>query len=288
MLKRQKVLLGLLLKCERKPNKIELMKWLFLLKHETQIVGDTTFYDFVPYKYGPFSFVVYRELEELVNYGYVESEQLSINPQLYENVVELFKALPKIVQNEVKRITSKYGYMSTDQLVKYVYDNYPWFASRSELKQERDVHYTYAHEAIYTAGYEGETIDTFLKKLLSKGIKQIIDVRRNPISRKYGFHKSTLKRLAEKLEIEYHHIPELGIPSEYRTSLNSFNDYQRLLNKYEDEILPKEVNSIDTAKTFMLHQPSALICFESDVRCCHRGRLANKLAQETGLGVINL
>ena len=47
------------------------MKLVFLLRHETCLKDVPSFYDFVPYKFGPFSFTLYRELERLQQNGYV-------------------------------------------------------------------------------------------------------------------------------------------------------------------------------------------------------------------------
>ncbi len=90
---------------------------------------------------------------------------------------------------------------------------------------------------IYMIGYEGLALETFVRRLNESGIKQILDVRRNPISRKPGFSK---KKLAERLAvsgIQYFHFPELGIPTSMRRELNSKADYQRLLDEYEAKIL---------------------------------------------------
>ncbi len=72
-------------------------------------------------------------------------------------------------------------------------------------------------QTVYTAGYEGESIDRFLQKLLKAGIEQILDVRSNPMSRKYGFSRKTLSGLSEKLDMEYVHLPELGVPPSHLT-----------------------------------------------------------------------
>ncbi len=72
MLNRQKTLLLLLRLARRPVSKLELTKWAFILRQETPSGGGNAFYDFLPYKYGPFSFCLYREIDALIRDGYVE------------------------------------------------------------------------------------------------------------------------------------------------------------------------------------------------------------------------
>jgi hypothetical protein len=47
---------------------------------------------------------------------------------------------------------------------------------------------------IVTIGYEGRSLEAFLNLLLQNSVTLLCDVRRNPLSRKYGFSKSTLSK----------------------------------------------------------------------------------------------
>jgi len=142
--------------------------------------------------------------------------------------------------------------------------------------------------AVYTTGYEGESIDAVLNNLLRAGMERLIDVRHNPSSRKYGFSKKTLARLCERLDIEYVHLPELGIPASWRRTLETFKDYQALLRKYDRSILPKVPTAVTRVSQLIKERPSALLCVEADIRCCHRSRLADRISSETGLPVVHL
>jgi len=67
MLIRQKVILSLIDQMGNqspsgnhgKVSRLQLVKWAFLLENERKM---KTFYQFVPYHYGPFSFTLYHEL----------------------------------------------------------------------------------------------------------------------------------------------------------------------------------------------------------------------------------
>jgi len=80
-------------------------------------------------------------------------------------------------------------------------------------------------------------------------------------------------------------MPKLGIPRKYRVNLSNFDSYQRLMKKYEQEMIPNLGNIIDEVAMLMKETPAVLVCVEKDVRCCHRSRLAETIARETGLEV---
>ncbi|HUQ72751.1 MAG TPA: DUF488 domain-containing protein [Planctomycetaceae bacterium] len=137
-------------------------------------------------------------------------------------------------------------------------------------------------------GYEGKSIDGFFNGLLESRIAAIVDVRANPVSRKYGFAKRSMSEIAKKLGVEYHHLPELGIASSERADLSDFDSYQRLLDRYEHRMLPGRPEAIKASIDLIREKPSALLCMEKDVRCCHRGRLAAAVAVDLGWPINHL
>ena len=135
---------------------------------------------------------------------------------------------------------------------------------------------------IYTIGYEGVPISKFLRKLSTSKIKRIIDVRCNPISRKPGFSKRRLEEELASIGVEYVHIPQFGIPSSMRRELNSPADYKSLFDEYEKTILPGVREYQEQVIRLLMEKPSALLCFEATPCYCHRTRLAQVIATETG------
>src|SRR3990172_4517804 len=85
---------------------------------------------------------------------------------------------------------------------------------------------------VCTIGYEGRTFEGYLNILIRHGVTLLCDVRRNPLSRKYGFSKSTLARGCAGLGIRYEHLPELGIAAENRRRLTAPADYDALFAVY--------------------------------------------------------
>lgn len=282
MLNRQKALLQLVHLAGGEVDRLVLTKWAFLIRQETESRGGESFYDFVPYQYGPFSFVLYQEMEKLVSFGYVKETGASAwalgdvsSPPVDERI-----------QRDLDSIVSRFRESSVEELLDYVYETYPAFTINSKRKQlaQRRV----APLAVYTAGYEGKSVDSFLNGLTTTGITHLIDVRMNPIARRYGFHRSTLARLCNRLGIEYSHVPSLGISGEQRQQLDSAEDYQALFRTYETTTLKAEHAAIDSVAGWVRRAPSVLVCMEAEPSCCHRARLAEPVSRNTGLPIVHL
>jgi len=130
-------------------------------------------------------------------------------------------------------------------------------------------------EGLFTIGYEGLSSEVYFQKLLAHQVKLLCDVRKNAISRKKGFSKSSLRESASNHGIDYIHLRDLGIDSEQRKSLKTPQDYDELLNQYEKRIL--HYQQADINHIFELlnqYHCIALTCFESHHTLCHRGRVA--------------
>jgi len=290
---RQKTILHLLVQADRALSPTVFVKLVFLLRHETGLEDSPSFYDFVPYKMGPFSFTLYRELAGLRQNGYVISEEkrVALSPRTRGLTEDALTALPTINRLAVDEVLEEYGGMSQSALLQDVYRRYPWFATRSDLPERRHARKEKRDRpepAVYTAGYEGRSIDAFMDFLLRQGMEGIIDVRANPVSRKYGFAGSRLRDLCSKLGLAYHHKPELGVPSAARRELSSYASYQRLLDEYETTTLPGKAAEIEKVGDLQKRHRLALLCVERDVTCCHRSRLASAVAASAGLPVVHL
>ncbi|WP_339747399.1 DUF488 domain-containing protein [uncultured Rubinisphaera sp.] len=285
MLNRQKTLLTLLVTASRGVSKLELTKWAFLVRQETTSQGGNAFYDFLPYKYGPFSFCLYREIDGLVRDGYVDvMGDSSLNPT--DLAVDVVESLSRNVRKDSLRIVQRFKALKSDYLIDYVYNQYPSYTVNSE--RQKLVKRKVAEPKVFTAGYEQMSVDAFLNRLIDNGIQRIIDVRNNPIARRYGFHKSTLSRLAGYLNIEYVHIPELGIDSSRRRNLITDGDYQKLFNHYEQETILVQKEAVDRVASLVKEKASVLVCMEANPICCHRSRLANAVAELTDLNIHDL
>ena len=285
MLNRQKILIRMIQEAGRCVRRIELTKWCFLLSREAPSRGGKSFYQFLPYHYGPFSFCLQREADSLARDGYLNAVDEK-TWDVFSDAVAAIAPLPASVCRDTESLVRRFRDFSTDYLIDYVYRRYPGFTVNSKLKKLRPR--PVATVAVYTAGYEGLLVDGFLDLLIRSGVRRIVDVRSNPVARRYGFHKSTLNRLCGLLDLEYVHIPELGIEPRYRRNLNGPDDYEVLFARYKAGTLARETDLVVRVAEMVTDAPSCLLCMEADPRRCHRTRLAEAVSAITELPITHL
>jgi uncharacterized protein (DUF488 family) len=283
MLNRQKCLLHMIERAGRAVGHLELTKWAFLVARETQSGGGTTFYDFVPYLYGPFSFTLFREADGLVRDGYLREAADGKAWERIDDACGDMGDLPCGIRSDAARVVERFGGLRPEELVDYVYTEFPWYTTNSRIK--RLAERKQAKLAVYTVGYERWSVDRLLDELMLAGISRIIDVRSNPVARRYGFHKSTLGRVANKVGVEYTHVPEVGIPSQLRRDLQNKEDYDRLFDHYANVLLPSRPKAVRRVSDLVTQKASVLLCMEADPAFCHRTRLAQTIASMTHLPV---
>lgn len=275
----QRLLLALLRLAGGEASRTRLMKWLFLLSRETDWGQRNCPYEFVPYRYGPFSFVAYHDLRKLTDLGLVEQGD--------ESVRATSDRLPDLgdIPAAVGDIQGRYGAWSTTRLMAHVYRLYPWYAllsERPDLAPETPTRALAAPRA-YTVGYGGRDLDQFLSLLLKGGLAGVVDVRHTPASRVYGYAGSTLARHLERLGLEYLAFPALGIAKAQRVGTDSPSARRALLEAYATRVRRGQDGLVDAVSSQMAERPLALMCMESDPRTCHRSTLAAIVAERAGL-----
>ena len=130
---------------------------------------------------------------------------------------------------------------------------------------------------MYTIGYEGKKFERYLNQLIQEDVKILVDVRKNAHSMKYGFSKKTLQSAVENLGIRYIHIPNFGIESENRKTLQTKADYDALFAEYAKTFKTKVGEMAYLNELIEREQRVAITCFENDVNYCHRGVIAKKM-----------
>lgn len=285
MFSRQRALLRLVENEGGTISRLRLVKLAFMLSRD-QSAPRAGVYDFLPYKHGPFSFTLYHEIRALNRVGcLIETEhqvQISADPGLSKHSLgSRFLSLIDGVSSRCRRVT-------TSALVDSVYASYPWFTINSADVRKRRGKRPSAYPAVYTVGYQGMMVDGLLDLLLRRGVRQLVDVRFNPVARRYGFHKVTLQRLCNAVDIEYFHFGSLGVPGAWRTCLSDRSSYERLFDRYTNEILPREEPAIDCVACLISGSPSAIMCMEADHQSCHRSRLGEEISRRTSLPVQEL
>jgi uncharacterized protein (DUF488 family) len=174
--------------------------------------------------------------------------------------------------------------------MKYTYAKYPWYAANSENQDliVSPVTIPLAKPAIYTVGYEGRDIDRFIDHLLSSGLRGVCDVRAVPASRSFGFHRKTLAEFLAKLEMSYYPFPGLGIPTGIRKETLLAASVGLMFSDYRDRITHSHQAELRELLSVLASQPVALLCVEHNAQDCHRGVLAEVLAQMTEMQVVHL
>jgi len=284
---RQKFLLAMLKRFNGTLNITDFMKYVFLTEYEE---ANNKKFSFVPYKYGPFSFQVYADLRRLEQLSFIKfDETLS----LVDNNTNYISLLNDNDQDAINTTFNKYFKLKGQVLLEDVCNRYPYFTIKSEIvnakKKSIAINSNNSTPSIFTVGYEGKSIDFYLNQLIENNIHLVIDVRKNPISMKYGFSKNFLSKTLPELDIEYIHLPQLGIETQKRKNLNSINDYKRLFKEYEISILNNCRTSIDTiVQLYRVKTRIALTCFENDVKLCHRSVIARVIESNYGITVFHI
>jgi len=131
---------------------------------------------------------------------------------------------------------------------------------------------------ILLTGYEKETIEEFIYKLIDNNVKAVIDVREIPLSRKYGFSKIHLKRELNRYNIKYFHLPELGSPTNIRKDLKTNRlDYLEFFKRYREYLQNKNDVLENLANIATNEETTALLCYEKCTELCHRSIIANEM-----------
>ena len=237
----------------------------FLLKEEYFLGDKIKFYNFFPYNYGPFSQLCFHDMRQLKNEGLLDEDETKVTNKGLEMMKTMDTQFTAQITDLIKRFPSE------KRMVDYVYEKYPQFTVKSKLVDNKQVQ---KQNGILTIGYEGRDIDTFLNILIENDINLLIDVRKNPFSMNFSFVKGTLKKYLESVDIDYLHIPELGIESADRKNLKSKQDYEKLFVKYRKNLQNKEVY-INKIMELSREKKLALLCYEKDPTFCHRGQIAN-------------
>lgn len=290
MFYRRKIILSLLQLCNNEIEKTRLQKLLFLY---SQLKKDPE-YDFVPYKFGCYSYSANADLATMVKKKYLSESERGYTKTDPKDYLKSLKPTDKQLLTDT---ISRYGKMSSEILIKHTYINFPYYAINSTIAANLldEKYYSRVINAIpknnikciFTIGYEGISLESYLNKLIRNNINLLIDVRKNPLSMKYGFSKTLLKRFCESLGIKYIHIPEVGINSDLRQTLEKQEDYDLLFEKYKNTTLRETLtNQQEIIALLNKYDRVALTCFESNICQCHRLPLAESLkALESDLKV---
>ena len=290
LFERQKVLLALVEALGGRVPRTDLQKLLFLWTRDWS-EGEAPF-EFVPHRFGAFSFTSYADWRNLVKKGLLRDD---------ESDWAITEAGRLAIRKQAKLRTRAQAFVAKapaargEELVALTYHRQPFFAIRSEIADRilasdpralariEEARPASGPPGIVTIGYEGRSLEGYLVALLKAGVTVLCDVRRNPVSRRYGFARSSLSRGCESVGIRYEHLPELGIASSERRGLDTQADYDALFAVYRRESLPNQEEALRRIADWVeAGDRVALTCFERLPTQCHRHCVAEALERDQG------
>jgi uncharacterized protein (DUF488 family) len=263
-------------------SKFMIVKSLFLLVNIEKMDKVIKFYNFFPHSYGPFSNVCYADISKLQKEGFIVEKEKKF--ELSEKGKLYIRGIDKKVNLKINRVVEKFN--SDKEIKEYVYQKFPDYTIKSKLLVAQEV--AKQEPGLFTIGYEGRDIDLFLNILIQNYVDILVDVRKNPFSMNFNFTKNKLRTYLENSGIQYIHIPELGIEGEKRKHLSTPNDYEKLFEDYERTTIKENPEFIDNIVKLSQDHRVALMCFEADIKMCHRGIIARNIAQKENMEVLNI
>jgi len=142
------VILLLLYAIKDKPiyGRTMLMKQVFLTYEEILKKHGIVFQDpkFVPYKFGPYSFIVTQVLEDLHFAGYIriegrrntKKEKFLLTDAGIKEAYRRFQTLPPKIREEIVKKRIGWDQLGTRGILNYVYTKYPKYKEKSEIKKK--------------------------------------------------------------------------------------------------------------------------------------------------------
>ncbi|AUG08402.1 DUF488 family protein [Pseudomonas sp. S09G 359] len=126
---------------------------------------------------------------------------------------------------------------------------------------------------LYTAGYEGLSIDAFIARLKQAGIDKVLDVREYPLSRKKGFSKNAFAQCLAAEGIAYEHSRPLGCPKPIRKQYKEDGNWAAYAREFRVYIRT-QASVLSELASSAVEQRICMVCYEADASFCHRSLIA--------------
>ena len=171
------------------------------------------------------------------------------NGQIFlEDNKDYFSELTIFDQVAIRDICKQFKDVPLDDLIRYTYLHYPFFAIKSTIARKmlmpdelarvdlQKRHFD--NKKLFTIGYEGKSLERYLNFLIINDVRVLCDVRKNAYSQKYD----------------------------------------ALFDYYEENTLPLNWDSLLKVREIIDQEGRvALTCFEQNPKQCHRSRVAKAL-----------
>lgn len=280
--------LNLVSKAKEPLSLIKLHKIMFLLVKASK----KDLYAFIPNNFGCYSLTLHDDQVALITKHLLIEEKgdspfssfLSLNAPLCDDATMLLHEEDSEILDTVLQ---KYQTKSENDLIDLTYRMDPYYGIRSKII-ERFAHDNtfllhvqaiknsigHASRGVYTIGYEGLSIDSFVQYLIGNNITTLVDVRKIAFSMRREYCKTNLQNALHEAGITYIRMPEVGIPSKNRKELLPLGKKDELFTWYKESILPQCASYASSIADFVSKGNIALMCYEKDPNDCHRSLFA--------------
>lgn len=140
---------------------------------------------------------------------------------------------------------------------------------------------------LYTLGYEGLDIMSFVAMIKRHKVSTVVDVRERAQSRKAGFSKGALSEALRVAKIDYTHMPSLGCPKPVRDQYRKDGCWQMYTKGFMAYLETAE-QAVAELAAYAQEASCVLICYEADFNYCHRSMVAQAVQNITGMAIKHL
>lgn len=144
-------------------------------------------------------------------------------------------------------------------------------------------------QTVFTIGYEGATMASFLAALTAARVELLVDIRAVASSRRPGFSKTPLSANLADAGIDYVHLRRLGTPADGRAAARAGKhaEMQRIFASHlATEPAQEELeNLLELTRS---GRRLVLLCFEADPTHCHRNLVAAAVAERMPVRIEHL
>ncbi len=136
-----------------------------------------------------------------------------------------------------------------------------------------------ATKIIYTIGHSTHTMEEFISMLKSVGVKQLVDIRGLPGSRKFPqFDQENMEKVLPENGIQYMYLKDLGGRRKVKKDSKNTRWRNDSFRGYADYMETDSFkNAIVELEKIALQQPTAYMCAEAVWWRCHRSMVSDDL-----------
>jgi uncharacterized protein (DUF488 family) len=132
---------------------------------------------------------------------------------------------------------------------------------------------------VFSLGYEGKSLDEYVRLLKAHGIGLVADVRETPWSFKKGFSRTPLSERLAAEGIQYVHVKSAGNPSRHRKQGLPQTEVIELYKRHLDAN-PDCLDEISALIEGCDEGEVCLLCFENKPHDCHRKVILDRLVSK--------